>query len=72
MREEENFRVFEKVRASKQKLATDETKLPKKRKFWSHYKEGEAPVEFVSAVEEHYLQIFILAKILPTLKLLIR
>ena len=45
MREEENFRVFEKVRASKQKLATDETKLPKKRKVWSHYKEGEAPVE---------------------------
>ena len=30
----------------------------------SHYEEGEAPVEFVSTVEEHYHQIFISAEIL--------
>ena len=53
---------FEKVRASKQKLETDNTKLPKKRKVSSHYKEGEAPVEFVSTVEGHYLQIFFLSR----------
>ena len=54
--------LFEKVRASKQKLETDDTKLPKKRKVSSHYKEGEAPVEFVSTVEGHYLQIFFLSR----------
>ena len=56
---------FEKVRASKQKQETNDTKLPKKRKVSSHYKEGEAPVEFVSTVGDHYLQIFISAEILP-------
>ena len=30
----------------------------------SHYEEGEAPVEFVSTVEEHYHQVFISAEIL--------
>ena len=41
-----------------------------KRRVSSHYKEGEAPVEFASTVEERYLQFFISAEILPTLKLL--
>ena len=50
---------FEKVRALKRKLEIDVSKLPK-----SHYKEGEAPVEFASTVEEHYHQIFISAEIL--------
>ena len=55
MREEASFRTFfEKVRASKQKLEIDDPKPPKKRKVSSHYEEGEAPVEFVSKVEEHY------------------
>ena len=36
----------------------------KKGKVLSHYEEGEAPVEFVSTVEEHYRQIFISAEIL--------
>ena len=34
------------------------------RKVLSHYDEGEAPVEFVSTVEEHYRQIFISAETL--------
>ena len=55
MREEASFRMFfEKVRASKQELEIDDPKPPKKRKVSSHYEEGEAPVEFVSKVEEHY------------------
>ena len=55
MREEASFRMFfEKVRASKQKLEIDDPKPPKKRKVSSHYEEEEAPVEFVSKVEEHY------------------
>ena len=59
MREGASFRMlFEKVRASKQKLEINDPKLPKKRKVSSHYVEGEAPVEFVSTVEEHYGQIF--------------
>ena len=49
---------FEKVRASKRKLEINDLKLPKERKSSSHYEEGEAPVEFVSTVEEHYRQIF--------------
>ena len=36
----------------------------KKRNILSHYEKGEAPVEFVSTVEEHYHQIFISAEIL--------
>ena len=32
-------------------------KLPRKRKVSNHYEEEEAPVEFVSTVEEHYRQI---------------
>ena len=36
---------------------TDDPKLPRKRKVWSCYEEGEAPVEFVHTVEEHYHQI---------------
>ena len=39
-------------------------KPPKKRKVLSHYEKGEAPVEFVPAVEEYYRQIFISAEIL--------
>ena len=65
MREEASFRMFfEKFRASKRKLEMDDPKKPKKRKVLSHYEEGEAPVEFVSTVEEHYHQIFISAEIL--------
>ena len=33
-------------------------------KVLSHYKRGEAPVEFVSTVGEHYHQIFISAEML--------
>ena len=55
---------FEKVRASKWKLEVDDPKPPKERKISSHYEEGEAPVELVSTVEEHYHQIFISAEIL--------
>ena len=59
MREEASFRMlFEKVRASKQKLEINDPKLLKKRKVSSHYEEGEAPVEFVSTVKQHYRQIF--------------
>ena len=39
-------------------------KNPKKRNVLSYYKEGEAPVEFASTVEEHYRQILISAEIL--------
>ena len=55
---------FEKCWASKRKLEIDDPKPPKKRKVLSHYEKGEAPVEFVSTVEEHYHQIFISAEIL--------
>ena len=65
MREEASFRkFFEKFRASKRKLEIDDAKPPKQRKVSNHYEEGEAPVEFVSAVEKHYHQIFISAEIL--------
>ena len=61
---EASFRIFfEKFRASKRKLEIDDPKPPKERKVWSHYEKGEAPVEFVSTVEEHYHQIFISAEI---------
>ena len=64
MREEASFRMFfEKFRASKRKLEIDDPKPPKKIKVLSYY-EKEAPVEFVSTVEEHYHQIFISAEIL--------
>ena len=36
----------------------------KKRQASGLYEEGEAPVEFVSIIEEHYHQIFISAEIL--------
>ena len=56
---------FEKSTASKRKLEFDDPKPPKKREVLSHYEKGEAPVEFVSTVEEqHYHQIFISAEIL--------
>ena len=62
MREEPSFRIFfERFRASKWKLEIDDPKPPKKRKVLRHYAEGEAPVEFVSTVEEHYHHIFISA-----------
>ena len=65
MREEASFRkFFEKFRASKRKLEIDDAKPPKQRKVSNHNEEGEAPVEFVSTVEEHYHQIFISAEIL--------
>ena len=63
MREKASFRMFfEEFRASKRKLEIDDPKATKKRKVSSHYEEGEAPVEFVSTVEEHYHQIFTSAK----------
>ena len=49
---------------SKRKLEIDDPKLPKKRRVSSHHEGGEATVEFVSTVEEHYCQIFISAEIL--------
>ena len=55
--------TFEKVRASKRKLEIDDPKPPKKI-VSSHYDEGEAPVEFVSLVEEHYHLVFVSAEIL--------
>ena len=55
---------LKKVRASKQKQEMDDQKPPKKGKFLSHYEKGEAPVEFVSTVEEHYHQIFISVEII--------
>ena len=58
MREEASFRMFVKKLVSKRKLEINDPKLPWKRKSSSHYEEGEAPVEFVSTVEEHYRQIF--------------
>ena len=65
MREEASFRMlFEKVRAIKRKLEIDDQKPPKERKVSIHYEEEEAPVEFVSIVEEHYHKIFISAEIL--------
>ena len=55
MREEANFRMFfEKCRASKQKLEIDDPKPPKKRKVLSDYEKGEAPLELVPTVVEHY------------------
>ena len=58
MREEASFRMFvENVRASKQKLEIDHPKPPKNRKVSSYCEEGEAPVEFVSAVEEPSLYL---------------
>ena len=63
MREEASFRMFfEKFRAWKRKLEINDPKPPKKRKVLSHYEKGKAPVEWVSTVEEHYHQIFILAE----------
>ena len=56
--------VFEKFRASKQKLEIDDPKPPKKRKVLSHYEKGKATIEFVPTVEEHYRQMFISAEIL--------
>ena len=65
MREKASFRMFfENLRAPKWKLEIYDLKPPKKRKVLSHYEKGEAPVEFVSTVEEHYHQIFISAEIL--------
>ena len=65
MREKASFCMFfEKFRASRWKQEIDEPKPPKKRKVLSHYEKGEAPVEFVSTVEEHYHQIFLSAEIL--------
>lgn len=50
--------VLEKFRVSAQKLKISDSKLTRKRKVLSYYDEGETLVEFVSAVEEHYYQIF--------------
>ena len=59
MREEASFHMFfEKVRALAQKPEVSDPKLPRKRKGPSRHEDGEAPVEFVSTVEEHYRQIF--------------
>ena len=65
MREEASFRMFyKKVGASKRKLEIDDSKPPKKRKVLSYCQEGEALIEFVSTVEEHHHQVFILPEIL--------
>ena len=62
MRDEASFCIFfEKFRASKGKLEINDPKPPKKRNVSSHYEKGEAPVKFVTTVEEHYRQIFIAA-----------
>ena len=58
IREEASFHMFfQKVRSSARKLEIDDPRLPRKRKVSSHYEEGEAPVEFVSTVEEHKFYI---------------
>ena len=55
MTEEASIHMFfEKSRASKRKLEIDHTKPRKKRKNLGHYDKGEAPVELVSTVKEHY------------------
>ena len=36
----------------------DDLKLPRKRNVLSYYEEEEAPVEFISKVEEHYFHSF--------------
>ena len=65
MREEASFRMlFEKVKASKRKREIDDLELPSERKISSHYGEGEAPVEFVSTVEESYRQNFYSTEVL--------
>ena len=58
------FAHFLRKLVSKRKLEIDDPKLPKKRKVSSHYQGGEATVEFVSTIEEHYCQFFISAEIL--------
>ena len=52
-----SIRFLEKVRASARKLGIDDPRLPRKRNVSNHYEEGEAPVEFVATVEEHYHEI---------------
>ena len=65
MREEASVRMFfEKFRASKRKLEINDPTPSKKWKFLSHYEKRKAPVDYVSTVEEHYNQIFILTEIL--------
>ena len=55
MRKEASFRIiFKKVRASNKKLEIDDPRPPWIEIVPSHYEEGEAPVKFVSTVEEHY------------------
>ena len=62
MRKDASFRMtFEKVRASKRKF---DDPRPPKTIVSSHYEEREAPVEFVSTVEEHYHLVFVSAEIL--------
>ena len=40
-------------------IEKDATKLPRKRNVSDRYKEGEAPVKFVSKVEEYYPKFFL-------------
>ena len=42
----------------------NDLELPSERKISSHYEEGEAPVEFVSTVEESYRQNFYSTEVL--------
>ena len=59
VREEAGFHMlFQKRRASAQKLEINDPILTRKRNVSNHYGEGESPVEFVSTVEEHHRQIF--------------
>ena len=65
MREKASFRMFfEKVKESKRKLEIDDLELPSESKFSSHHEDGEAPVEFISTVEEQYRQNFYSAEAL--------
>ena len=49
---------MKKIKALAQKLETNDLKLPTKRKVPSRHEEREAPIEFVSTIEEHYCQFF--------------
>ena len=54
MRKEASFHMF---------FEKDGRKIPRKRKVTTHYKEGQAPVEFASKVEEYYGQFFFIKQL---------
>ena len=51
------FWSAEKTSAERQEI--DDPRLPRKRNVSNHYEEGQAPAEFVSAVQEQYHQVYI-------------